>query len=112
MGYSKDWEETGTNPDKVKAKYKKNKEKITPILYELAKSIFKDGERTGIADMCLSSKHPLSKYSITHYDVVWNLAPVSAILRIYTAPAFGAVIDKDVTLIDTLVARFKSGEQQ
>jgi len=110
MEYSKDWEDTGTNPDKVKANYKKNREKIIPILKELANSIFKDGERTGIADICLSYRHPLSKYSITHYDVVWHVAPVSAMLRIYTAPALGAVLDRDMVLLDTLIVKFKSGE--
>ncbi len=110
MEYSKDWEETGTNPDKVKAKYKKNKEKIILIIQELATSIFKNGERTGIADMCLLYGHPLSKYSITHYDVVWHVAPVSAMLRIYTAPALGAVLDRDMVLLDTLIVKFKNGE--
>jgi hypothetical protein len=110
MEYSKDWEETGTNPGKVKAKYKKNKEKIAHLVKDLAISIFKYGQSPRMADICLSYKHPLFKYSITHCDVTWLKPPLVAIIRIYTAPALGAVQDRDIVLLDTLTVKFKNGE--
>jgi hypothetical protein len=107
MEYSKDWEETGTNPDKVKDKYQKNKDILRADIEKLAEDIYEEGASKNLGQICLDWGNRLSdEYNITHYDLKWEVRGVSVVIRIYTAPALGAVLDRNMVLLDTLIVKF------